>query len=124
MLHLLSFSILNLSVSKSLFLVNFLKINNLFFKKEFDREYIFWHFPHYHGSLWKPGSAIRNKEWKLVQFYEENTKELYNLYDDFSESINLADTYPEIVDNLSEKMEEIKLDLNANKTTINQNYKK
>ncbi len=99
-------------------------LNNLFFKKEFDRDYIFWHFPHYHGSLWKPGSAIRNKEWKLVQFYEENTKELYNLYDDFSESNNLADTYPEIVDNLSKKMEEIKLDLNANKTTINQNYKK
>ena len=73
----------------------------------------------HHTSL-----AIRNKEWKLVQFYEENTKELYNLYDDFSESNNLADTYPEIVDNLSKKMEEIKLDLNANKTTINQNYKK
>ena len=68
--------------------------------------------------------CIRDSRWKLVQFYEENTKELYNLYDDFSESINLADTYPEIVDNLSEKMEEIKLDLNANKTTINQNYKK
>jgi Arylsulfatase A and related enzymes len=99
-------------------------LNNLFFKKEFDRDYIFWHFPHYHGSLWKPGSAIRNKEWKLVQFYEENTKELYNLYDDFSESNNLVDTYPEIADNLSKKMEEIKLDLNANKTTINKNYKK
>ena len=99
-------------------------LNALFLNKELDREYIFWHFPHYHGSLWKPGSAIRNKGWKLVQFYEENTKELYNLYDDFSESSNLADTYPEIVDNLSKKMEEIKLDLNANKTTINQNYKK
>ena len=99
-------------------------LNALFLNKELNREYIFWHFPHYHGSLWKPGSAIRNKDWKLVQFYEENTKELYNLYDDFSESNNLADTYPEIVDNLSKKMEEIKLELNANKTTINQNYKK
>ena len=30
-----------------------------------------------------------------VHFYEENTKELYNLNDDFSESNNLADVYPE-----------------------------
>ena len=99
-------------------------LNNIFLKKEFNRDYIFWHFPHYHGSLWKPGSAIRNNEWKLVHFYEENTKELYNLYDDFGESNNLADTYPEIVNKLSNKMDEIKIELNANKTTVNKNYKK
>ena len=99
-------------------------LNNIFLKKEFNRDYIFWHFPHYHGSLWKPGSAIRNNEWKLVHFYEENTKELYNLNDDFSESNNLADAYPEIVNKLSNKMDEIKIELNANKTTVNKNYKK
>ena len=99
-------------------------LNNLFLKKEFKRDYIFWHFPHYHGSLWKPGSAIRNNQWKLVKFYEENTEELYNLYDDFSESNNLAEVYPEIVDKLSKKMDEIKMELNANKTSVNNNYKK
>ncbi len=99
-------------------------LNNIFLKKEFNRDYIFWHFPHYHGSLWKPGSAIRNNEWKLVHFYEENTKELYNLYDDISESNDLADAYPEIVNELSNKMDEIKIELNANKTTVNKNYKK
>jgi arylsulfatase A-like enzyme len=99
-------------------------LNNLFLKKEFKRDYIFWHFPHYHGSLWKPGSAIRNNQWKLVKFYEENTEELYNLYDDFSESNNLAEVYPEIVNKLSKKMDEIKMELNANKTSVNNNYKK
>ena len=99
-------------------------LNSLFLKKEFKRDYIFWHFPHYHGSLWKPGSAIRNNQWKLVKFYEENTEELYNLYDDFSESNNLAEVYPEIVDKLSKKMDEIKMELNANKTSVNNNYKK
>ena len=99
-------------------------LNNLFLKKEFKRDYIFWHFPHYHGSLWKPGSAIRNNQWKLVKFYEENTEELYNLYDDFSETNNLAEVYPEIVNKLSKKMDEIKMDLNANKNTVNNNYKK
>ena len=91
---------------------------------QISRDDIFWHFPHYHGSLWKPGSAIRNNEWKLVHFYEENTKELYNLNDDFGEANNLADAYPEIVNKLSNKMDEIKIELNANKTTLNKNYKK
>ena len=99
-------------------------LNSLFLKKEFKRDYIFWHFPHYHGSLWKPGSAIRNNQWKLVKFYEENTEELYNLYDDFSESNNLAEVYPEIVNKLSKKMDEIKMELNANKTSVNNNYQK
>jgi len=99
-------------------------LTNLFLKKEFKRDYIFWHFPHYHGSLWKPGSAIRNNQWKLLKFYEENNEELYNLYDDFSETNNLAEVYPEIVNKLSKKMDEIKMDLNANKNTVNNNYKK
>ena len=99
-------------------------LTNLFLKKEFKRDYIFWHFPHYHGSLWKPGSAIRNNQWKLLKFYEDNNYELYNLYEDFSESKNLAEVYPEIVNKLSKKMNEIKLKLNANKTKVNNNYKK
>ena len=99
-------------------------LTNLFLKKEFKRDYIFWHFPHYHGSLWKPGSAIRNNQWKLLKFYEENNEELYNLYDDFSETNNLAEVYPEIVNKLSKKMDEIKMDLNANKNIVNNNYKK
>ena len=99
-------------------------LTNLFVKKEFDRDYIFWHFPHYHGSMWKPGSAIRNNQWKLLHFYEDNSQELYNLYEDFGESNNLADDYPEIVNKLSIKMDEIKIELNANTTTINKNYKK
>ena len=99
-------------------------LTNLFVKKEFDRDYIFWHFPHYHGSMWKPGSAIRNNQWKLLHFYEDNSQELYNLYEDFGESNNLADDYPEIVNKLSIKMDEIKIELNANTTTKNKNYKK
>ena len=118
-------TILNtLDISYNIKNIDGMDLNNIFLKKEFNRDYIFWHFPHYHGSLWKPGSAIRNNEWKLVHFYEENTKELYNLNDDFSESNNLADAYPEIVNKLSNKMDEIKVELNANKTTLNKNYKK
>ena len=46
-------------------------------QSEIDREDVFWHFPHYHGSLWKPGSAIRSGDWKLVFHYESNNAELF-----------------------------------------------
>ncbi|MDP4681198.1 MAG: sulfatase, partial [Cyclobacteriaceae bacterium] len=35
-----------------------------------NRDAIFWHYPHYHGSSWTPGAAIRSGDWKLVEFYD------------------------------------------------------
>ena len=99
-------------------------ISNLFIKKDINRDFIFWHFPHYHGSLWKPGSAIRNKDWKLIEFHEDNRLELYNLKDDISESKNLSKKFPELTKNLKNQLNEIKIKLSANSTTINKNYKK
>lgn len=56
-----------------------------------------WHFPHYsnmEGS--KPVGAIRKGNYKLLEFYEDNRLELYNLKDDLNERHNLAQTNPEI----------------------------
>ena len=97
-------------------------LTNLFVKKEIKRDFIFWHFPHYHGSLWKPGSALRNNDWKLVELHEENKVELYNLKDDISETVDVSNIFPEITSRLVNKLNEIKIDLGANKATINENY--
>jgi hypothetical protein len=40
--------------------------------KAIDRDILFFHYPHYHGSAWKPGSSIRKGDWKLVYFYEDD----------------------------------------------------
>ena len=56
---------------------------------------LYWHYPHYHGSSWKPGAAIRNGKWKLLEFYESNHTELYNLEEDPGEQKNLAETHPD-----------------------------
>ena len=97
-------------------------LTNLFVKKDIERDFIFWHFPHYHGSLWKPGSALRNNDWKLVELHEENKVELYNLKDDLSETVDVSNRFPEITSKLVNKLNEIKIDLGANKATINENY--
>lgn len=54
------------------------------------RDALFWHYPHYHGSTWAPGGAMREGDWKLIEFFEEGAAELYNLAADISEKQDLA----------------------------------
>ncbi len=68
-----------------------------------------WHYPHYHGSTWRPGSAIRDGNWKLIEFYEDNTVELYDLETDLEERVNMAKKFPDITKKLKTRMHE-KLD--------------
>ena len=56
---------------------------------------IFWHYPHYGNQGGTPGSSVRFDDYKLIEFFEDNRLELYNLADDVSEERNLADVEPE-----------------------------
>ncbi|MBI4626345.1 MAG: sulfatase [Verrucomicrobia bacterium] len=55
---------------------------------------LYWHYPHYRRSMAglsaSPSSAVRNGDWKLLHFYEDDHVELYNLRDDIGELNNLA----------------------------------
>ncbi|HSG67494.1 MAG TPA: sulfatase/phosphatase domain-containing protein, partial [Bacteroidales bacterium] len=72
-----------------------------------DREDIFWHYPHYHTSGWKPGAAIRSGDWKLVLFYEDNSVELYDLRNDLAEQHNLAGTNAQKAEELLSKLKKM-----------------
>lgn len=69
-----------------------------------EKRTLVWHYPHYHGSTWRPGSAIREGHWKLIEFYEQDTVELYNLKQDIGEEHNLAGAYPDTATRLREVM--------------------
>lgn len=58
-----------------------------------EREALFWHLPHYHHST--PASAVRRGDWKLLEFFEDDRLELYQLADDPAETKNLASAEPE-----------------------------
>ncbi|HCO92573.1 MAG TPA: sulfatase [Phycisphaerales bacterium] len=58
------------------------------------RKAIYWHYPHYHGSGNKPSGAIRAGDYKLIEWYEDNSIELYNLKDDLGEQNDLASSMP------------------------------
>ena len=68
--------------------------------KTLPREAIYWHYPHYHGSTWTPGAAVRAGDWKLVEFYDEGTAELYHLGQDIGERRDLARQMPQKRDEL------------------------
>jgi len=61
---------------------------------------LYWHYPHYHGSGWRPGAAVRDGDWKLIEFYESDQVELYNLADDPGEQADLATQQPAVRDRL------------------------
>lgn len=59
------------------------------------REKLCFHYPHYyHAPPSTPVSAIRMGDWKLLQYYEDDSLELYNLKNDPSESQNVAAENP------------------------------
>ena len=51
-----------------------------------------------------PAAAIRMGEWKLIEFFEDNEFELYNLKEDLSEKNNLAAQMPDKVKKLHASM--------------------
>jgi uncharacterized sulfatase len=67
-----------------------------------NRKTLYWHLPHYHHST--PASAIRQGNWKLIEFYETGTIELYDLSHDVSEANNLAETEPDRAKNLKAEL--------------------
>ena len=87
-----------------------------------DRKEIFWHYPHYHGSGWVPGAAIRQGDWKLLEFYETNKVELYNLSENISETNDLSIKYPEKVISLQNRLHELQKSTKANTTSVNPFY--
>jgi arylsulfatase A-like enzyme len=68
-----------------------------------DRTFV-WHYPNKWGPT-GPGigttSTIRHGNWKLIYWYKDGKKELYRLDEDLSENNDLANKYPEKVDELS-----------------------
>jgi len=64
------------------------------------RQAIYWHYPHYHGSGNRPSGAVRAGDFKLIEWYEDNRVELYNLKDDLGERHDLAATRPDKAEEL------------------------
>jgi arylsulfatase A-like enzyme len=61
---------------------------------QLDRDAIYWHYPHYHPGGATPYAAVRARDWRLVEFYEDERVELYNLADDLGETRDVSTSNP------------------------------
>lgn len=68
-----------------------------------ENDFQIFYFPHYqHQKGTHPGVAIIKDHFKLLKYYEDNSRYLYNLDDDPEELINIATSNKNIVDELDQ----------------------
>jgi arylsulfatase A-like enzyme len=79
---------------------------------------LFWHFPAYLQAYQvvdeqrdplfrsRPCSVIREGQWKLHHYFEDNAFELYDLSTDIGEKYNLALVRPHVVETMSNKLDQ------------------
>ncbi len=90
--------------------------------EKLDRDALYWHYPHYGNQGGKPGAAIREGDYKLIEFYETGRRELFKVSEDLSESTNLTDVAPELVRRLADKLEGWRKSVNAEMPIPNPDY--
>lgn len=87
-----------------------------------ERDALFWHYPHYHPGGAHPYSAVRQGNFKLIEFLEDNRLELYDLNEDLGETNNLVETLPEITNELYNRLESWRAEVGAQMPTDNPDY--
>ena len=83
---------------------------------------LFWHYPHYGNQGGAPHGAIRDGDWKLIEWFEDGALELYDLPRDIAEKTNLAAQHPEKVAALRAKLVAWRKEVGAVMPTPNPNY--
>jgi arylsulfatase A-like enzyme len=86
------------------------------------REAIYWHYPHYSNQGGPPAGAVRKGDWKLIEFYEDNRLELFNLKDDVSERRNLVKREPKQAVELHSLLKKWRASVNATMPKPNPDY--
>ncbi len=89
-------------------------------KTTIERDELFWHYPHYHRT--NPYGAIRKGDWKLIEFFEDGKKELYNLKEDPYELIDVSIQYPEKALKLYNRLVSWRKNVGAQMPVLNPNY--
>jgi hypothetical protein len=86
------------------------------------REAIFWHYPHYGNQGGTPGSSVRAGDHKLIEFFEDGHIELYNLREDIGEERDLADSEPQVAQQLQDMLVRWREKVQAKIPEPNPNY--
>lgn len=86
------------------------------------REALFWHYPHYGNQGGRPGVAIRQGDYKLIEFYENGHAELYNLAEDIDEQNDLREKEPERTEQMRRRLHQWMESVEARPPSPNPNF--
>ncbi|HEY4417446.1 MAG TPA: sulfatase [Verrucomicrobiae bacterium] len=91
---------------------------------QLSRRALYWHYPHYsnHGAQ-SPCGAVRSGDYKLIEYYENNAVQLFNIKTDPGEQHDLAQTEPDKVKELTAMLHDWRKSVNADMPTPNPNWK-
>jgi arylsulfatase A-like enzyme len=82
---------------------------------------LFWHYPHYSNQGGRPGGAVRVGQYGLVEFFEDEHVELYNLAADGGENRDLAADQPQRAAEMKELLAQWRRSVAAQMPTANPN---
>lgn len=88
----------------------------------FQRGPIYWHYPHYGNQGGAPSGAVREGDWKLIEWYENGRLELFNLRQDIGERYNLAELQPGKRDRLAALLKDWRKRAGVRMPANNPNY--
>ena len=83
---------------------------------------LMWHFPHYTNQGGRPAGAIRIGQWKLIEHYEDNRLELFDLSHDLGEERDLAKTEPNRSAEMQSQLAGWRKSVNAQTNSPNPNF--
>jgi arylsulfatase A-like enzyme len=86
------------------------------------RDALFWHYPHYGEAGGTPAAAMRAGRYKLIDFFEDDQVELYDLTADPAERHDLAGQLPELAAELRGRLRDWLSDLEASLPQPNTEY--
>jgi arylsulfatase A len=85
-----------------------------------ERESLYFHYPHYYPTT-SPVSAVREGDWKLLEYFEDLHIELYHLREDPGEKNDLAGSQPAQASRLRTRLHEWRRAVNAQLPSVNPN---
>lgn len=91
-------------------------------EKNMARSTLYWHYPHYYETT-TPVSAIREGNWKLLEYFEDGRRELFDLAADPYEANDAAKEQPERVTQMTAELARWRNSLSAKLPQRNSAYR-
>ncbi len=87
-----------------------------------NREALYWHYPHHHEGGSQPHSAVRQGDYKLIEFHEDGHTELYDLANDLGETQDLSVERKDLTEKLYSQLKIWREEVGAQMPTPNPDY--